>query len=590
MDFLEHGALALEELSAKLGRKFAEMQKKPLLDRYREALTRSRVTVQKLTAGLRRLTSPPNIYAPVIFVSPPSEQSTTIDYSQLEIGTKVKIISARHQDLPGRSGYIFSQPDQNGEVLVALEDGSSASLGIGLADKPNNLREIEVEKVDQRRVVIALDGRYLELDYPEDFAISAGDIVKLSHKTKQIVGLAELLKSYGEIATVERVVDPTRCEVKQGNSLRLVSCGRFNGKIEMGNKVVVDPTSTIIVDNLGDPQAHLIPVKIAKVTWEMIGGQDTAKKILRRAIEAPVKEKVLFEKYGRRQIRGALLCGPPGCGKTMLVKAVANSLAELYGQQALQSGFITIDGPEILRSLVGEAEGLFRQRFLLCRRHEEKYGYPAIMVINECEDILKKRGTGKSSDVHESLVNTFLNEMDKLEDLRTLVFLATNREDMLDPAVIRHGRINVVIRVNRPDQQTSESIFKIYLGNTPLAKGETVEKLAQLAAAELFSKRFNMFKILLKGEKQDQPMIFTYGHLASGAMIANLVNAAAETAFERDKANQTFTGVKRQDLLIAIQEDFEQRKNLDHSDDLKYFVQDVKDDVIGIQKLFQGRK
>src|SRR5208283_4208865 len=175
----------------------------------------------------------------------------------------------------------------------------------------------------------------------------------------------------------------------------------------------------------------------------------------KEAIELPFTHKDIFAHYNKKPPKGLLLYGPPGCGKTLVGKATTNSLANIFGAKAISSGFIYVKGPEILNMYVGESGRRIREIFQRGRKHFDKYKFPAVIFIDEAEAVLSERGTSRSSDVDKTIVPMFLSEMDGLDENHAIVMLATNRPKMLDPAVVREGRVDRHIKVSRPTVETA---------------------------------------------------------------------------------------------------------------------------------------
>jgi proteasome-associated ATPase len=290
--------------------------------------------------------------------------------------------------------------------------------------------------------------------------------------------------------------------------------------------------------------------------------------MLREAIEYPVIHKELYKSLGKKPIKGVLLEGPPGCGKTMLAKAAAGAISKLHGKAASATGYIYVKGPEVLSKWVGEAEGTIRQLFNMARAHRDKYGYPAIVFIDECESLLSRRGTGVSSDIDKTIVPAFLAELDGLEESGAMVILATNRPDRLDPAVVREGRVDRRIQVLRPNQTDSAHTFKLYLQKVPTCQDP--EAISKHAAEYLFSPSAGLL-VLTTAHGDTFP--FTLGHIASGAMIAGIVDRATSLvlhrAIETGSSSKKAMELTEEHVLGATQEVQAAMRLIDHSDDIR---------------------
>ena len=295
------------------------------------------------------------------------------------------------------------------------------------------------------------------------------------------------------------------------------------------------------------------------------------KESMKDAIENPIKHKELYAKYGRKPTKGILLYGPPGNGKTMIGKAVASSISELYDTE--ESGFIYIKGPEILNMYVGASEEKIRSIFSTARDFKKRTNCPAIIFIDEAEAILSKRGSGKSSDVDKTIVPQFLSEMDGLEDSGAIVILTTNRPDMLDSAIVREGRIDKKIKVSSPDIESVEHILKMNFKNVPCEID--TEKMAKSAARLMFDSSLEIYDITTE---KGSNLKFRMSNILNGAMVASIVNDSVSRAIKRDldSGNIEPTGVTLDDVHETVMHVFDQNSKMDHQhlfDDLDYDLQ-----------------
>jgi proteasome-associated ATPase len=251
----------------------------------------------------------------------------------------------------------------------------------------------------------------------------------------------------------------------------------------------------------------------------------------------------LFAYYGKKQIKGILLSGPPGCGKTMLGKAAANSLANIYGKENSRTGFLYVKGPEILNQYVGQTEQTIRDMFDDARRHKEENGYPAIIFLDEADAILAARGT-RNVGIGNTIVPMFLTEMDGLEESGAIVIIATNRPDVLDPAVVRDGRIDRKVSVIRPNKENAAAILQMNLKKIPIEENSSAEKLAYDTAEIIYDADLYVNdKLRLRD-------------VVNGAMLANCVSLAISAAVRRDMENKVKkkgSGIRFDDLKQAVE-------------------------------------
>ncbi|MCK7637053.1 proteasome ATPase [Corynebacterium sp. P7202] len=364
----------------------------------------------------------------------------------------------------------------------------------------------------------------------------------------------------GEMAGVTEVLEDHRAlVVDTTGEERLV---RLAGPLLTGGKPP-RPGDTLLVDTRAGYAFEIIPkTEVAKlaleevpdVTWADIGGLDDQITRIRDAVELPFTHPELYRTYNLRAPKGVLLYGPPGCGKTLIAKAVANSLSERIGDGS-RSYFINVKGPELLNKYVGESE---RQIRLIFERARELAGEgrPVIVFFDEMESIFRTRGTGVSSDMETTVVPQLLAELDGVESLSNVIVIgATNREELIDPAILRPGRLDVKIRVQRPDRTGAREIFhRLLHDNVPVAGDPAT--LIDNAAEYLFRPRPFVELTYLDGGTQ----VFHYHDFVSGAMIANIVDRAKKEAIKDHLAGRT-DGITDEHLARAI--DAENAENED---------------------------
>lgn len=474
---------------------------------------------------------------------------------------------------------------QKGTVIVQLDDGPVVLNN--LKQMPLFYEVVGTENQAIKTVVIMSEGRFFEVLYPKDRDINAGDTVRIVAQSMQIIDVAGV-QIAGNIGYLRRAIDDTFAEIDFENSVKVVFSGKFSDSLEKGDRVVLDSSATVIVRNLGKADERFRFTAVTNVTWDDIGGLAAAKQELIEAVLLPHTNPDIFHFYGKRPVKGILLYGPPGCGKTMLVKALATELAKLYQANGKSSGLISVKGPEILDRYVGVAEATIRQIFVQAQKHREEHGYPAVIFIDEADAILGKRGSGVCSDMERTIVPMFLTEMDGLESSSALVILATNRADMLDPAVVRDGRIDRKVKVARPTPAGVAEILALNLKNIPLYNGFTSSSLAKLGSAELFSPKRVLYEVQTHASGTHN---FTLGDIVNGGMVVNVVEQATSFALRRDlagSAKKAPQGLLSEDLIGAVDEIERQNHDLNHTDELQEFVHDFKEDIVSIVRLRQG--
>lgn len=320
-------------------------------------------------------------------------------------------------------------------------------------------------------------------------------------------------------------------------------------------------------------------------TFDDIIGNDVALEQLRDAIQAPVKHKDLYEAYDMRMPKGAMLSGPPGCGKTMFARAAASEMKRLYGTT---TEFISISGSELQSMFIGETEGRIKAIFVYAREYKAHHGHPLLVFMDEAEVLLPDR-TGRVRRVaswEESQVATFLAEMDGMQESGAFVLLATNRPNVIDQAVLRDGRCDFKIVVQRPTPEAVEAILRKNFAGVLLAPDGQLEELVFAAVESLHDPHkiildAHAIKIDLGGDvpPKHHHKHFLLEHIVSGAMAASIPGRAKRYAFARDKADGVAKGVTVADVVKSVTDVFEENRHLDHAFALDEFKRDFLKDA-----------
>ncbi len=388
-------------------------------------------------------------------------------------------------------------------------------------------------------------------------------------------------ESSGEIVRVKEVLDGGNRAVVVGRTdeERVVemAMGLHDSGLRSGDSVRVDERSGILLERLPRPEVEdLVLEQIPNETYEDVGGLDREIEMIVDAVELPFMHKELFSLYELPAPKGILLYGPPGCGKTLIAKAVANSLAlkvaEVTGDHAARSYFLNIKGPELLNKYVGETERQIRLVFQRAREKSEQ-GWPVIVFFDEMESLFRTRGTGISSDMESTIVPQLLAEIDGVETLQNVIVIgASNREDLIDPAILRPGRLDVKIKIKRPDEVAAAQIFSRYLTVDLPVDSELIDSLGggdqdkalkamtdEAVAAMYSTQEANQFLEVTyqNGEKE----VLYFKDFASGAMIENIVRRAKKLAIKRDLAGGV-KGLQVEDLLTAVRQEFREHEDL----------------------------
>ncbi len=347
------------------------------------------------------------------------------------------------------------------------------------------------------------------------------------------------------------------------------------GKLSVGDHLLFDPRSGYLLEKLPKSEVEeLVLEEVPDVTYEDIGGLDEQIEQIKDAVELPFLHPELFAEHRLLPPKGILLYGPPGCGKTLIAKAVANSIAKKLGSKTgkdVRSFFLHVKGPELLNKYVGESERQVREVFKKAKEKAEE-GMPVIVFFDEMDALFRTRGTGISSDIESTIVPQFLSEIDGVERLRNVIVIgASNRQDLIDPAILRPGRLDVKIKIDRPDRKSAHQIFSKYL--TPelpyhadeLAqasgnRNQVVEHLTSLAVERMYgTTEENKFLEVTyaNGEKE----MFYFKDFSSGALIEGIVARAKKYAIKR-WISAGEKGIKADDLIRATRDEFREHEDL----------------------------
>jgi proteasome-associated ATPase len=438
-----------------------------------------------------------------------------------------------------------------------------------------------VELLD-KTVIIETNGQLFELERTDTaLPVTVGQGVDVHPKTGQIVQLSKYV-SYGNTGNVI-AIDDNLIQINLPSGV--VTTPHTMIPVAVGDKVVLNSTNHVILKKIKVDSRYLLKTQRI-LTWDDVGACADAKAELREALESPFLNKEIFEAFHKDRVKGALLWGRPGNGKTLLGRAAAGSMAKMFGKDAVETGFIYIKGPEILDKFVGETEGQIREPFAYGRQHFKVHGYPCILFIDEAEAILMRRGVRSASGMEMTTVPMFNAEMDGIEESGVFVILATNRADVLDPAIIRPGRIDRKIYVAPPTKENAPEIFNIHMRNVPLDKCVSKEQLITAANEAFFSDKFPLYYITTPACKKT----FSLSNLASGAMIAGLVERATAVAIRRNDNPKNIRGLCQNDFdeaLVAMQKE---QYGMNHYDELREFIDTQKLEVTSIETCHDGSK
>src|ERR1700746_2086670 len=339
--------------------------------------------------------------------------------------------------------------------------------------------------------------------------------------------------------------------------------------VKSGDEVRVDSNYRMALEMLSSTksQEHYLDV-VPELPWEKVGGQETALQAIKDAIELPLLHADLFQKFQHATPKGFLLYGPPGCGKTLIGKATAYNLTKQLREKAgteMREYFMHVKGPEILNMWVGESERMVREIFATAREKRSE-GFMPFLFIDEAESILGTRRASRHSNILSTLVPMFCSEMDGIDSLNDVVIiLASNRADLIDPAILRPGRIDRKIKVNRPDKQGTREIYRIYLTDDLPYDGVLAKEADGMSASiERLIERFVDWQFTRRDENKFLEVTLRSGRketlyrsdLISGAIVASIVERAKAMAIKRAIATQQEEGIRETDLQLAFNAEY----------------------------------
>lgn len=564
-----------------------------IVDQLKGALVSAKAKILQQRTELEALSREPRRQAVVVAIREGNVRVGNAE--EFIVGTRVRVEAMRETRHPemfiGRHGtvtddLVFERSDEY-DVAVRI-DGTEQPFNFSVM-RPrgkDTYTNMELSIVEERpAVIVNYQGTRLELVVPHRTEVAVGDTVVLSPKSMQIVDVVPDV-SIGSVGTIKTIVDTSHCEVDWEGDSRVVVHGVQDVPPEKGDRVILDQTGSVIVRSLGRGEERFLFGGTTDVTWADIGGLEQAKAELREAVELPYTEPELFAHHKYQVPKGVLLYGPPRCGKTLCGKAVASAMAECHGVTGDARGFFYVKGSEILDRYVGVTEGLIASLFNRARHFKRRTGYPATIFIDECEAIMAKRGSGKSSDILNTIVPAFLAEMDGLDETGAIVLLATNRPDMLDPAIVGDGRVDRRIKITRPDKESARVIAGIHIKKATFDPSLKTDEAVDIITREFFVRERVMRRLTVATEKETRVVPLALSDIINGAMIVSLISHARSFALRRDRERKTLTGITEADLIAAA--DKLVPENMDVSHD--YAIQEVVERLPSGTRLIDIRK
>ena len=447
---------------------------------------------------------------------------------------------------------LCAPPSTYGVYLAANEDGTVTILSQGRKVKVNLHPSIKVEAIRPGQELILNEG--LNVVETAGYEIQ-GEVVILKERLDDARALVTQRADEDRVAMV---AEPLRGE-----------------KLKIGDHLLLDGKSGYLLEKLPKGEVEDLALEeVPDIAYEDIGGLTTQIESIKDAVELPYLYSDYYKEHHLTPPKGVLLYGPPGCGKTMIAKAVANNLAARISEkrgEKVKGYFLSIKGPELLNKYVGETERKIREIFVKAREKAAE-DVPVVIFFDEMDALFRTRGSGISSDVETTIVPQLLAELDGVEVVKNVIVIgASNRQDLIDPAILRPGRLDVKIKIERPDRDGASDIFNKYLtANLPIHESETrphggdvqaaVDQMIVATIEEMYSlgeeNRF-LEVTYANGDKE----VLYFKDFASGAMIESVVRRAKKLALKR-YIQTSEKGIKSEDLQNAVREEFKENEDL----------------------------
>ena len=526
----------------------------------------------------------------------PSEETSPAE-QMAALEEEVAVLRQRLQDAPKRvrtleerlletKGQLAKAVSQNEKLTYTLREArehiSALRDEVDKLTQPPSAYGTLLGRNDDGTVDVFSGGRKMRVAlHPEieSEELSRGQEVVLNESLNVV--LSRVGDGTGEVVTVKEVLSGgvRALIVGRADEERVVELATemIDQPLKSGDTALMDSRSGLLVERLPRPEVEdLVLEEVPDITYEQVGGLDEQIEQITDAVELPFIHQDLFAEYQLPAPKGILLYGPPGCGKTLIAKAVANSLAskvaDMSSDREARSYFLNIKGPELLNKYVGETE---RQIRLVFQRAREKSaeGWPVIVFFDEMESLFRTRGTGISSDMESTVVPQLLAEIDGVEALRNVIVIgASNREDLIDPAILRPGRLDVKIKIQRPDADAACAIFSRYLtSDLPIAADmveglgggdpdKAIQAMVEQTVAEMFLEEERNQFLEVTYQNGDKEIMY-FKDFASGAMIENVVRRAKKLAIKRLLAGGA-PGIHVNDLLESVHQEYREHEDL----------------------------
>ena len=518
--------------------------------------------------------------------------------------------------LAAASAQIARLTENNERLVATLKEARAQIVSLKeeidrLAQPPSGYGIFLNRYEDDDTVDVFTGGRKMRVTVSPSVDASAlrpGQEVLLNDALN-VVGALEFERT-GEVTMLKELLDGDRALViSHADEERIVRLAEplRDAPLRAGDSLMIEPRSAYAYERIPKSEVEeLVLEEVPDVDYYDIGGLDRQIEQIRDAIELPFLHADLFREHDLRPPKGVLLYGPPGCGKTLIAKAVANSLAKQMaarrGEEKHTSYFLNIKGPELLNKYVGETERHIRLIFQRAREKASE-GTPVIVFFDEMDSVFRTRGSGVSSDVENTIVPQLLSEIDGVEGLENVIVIgASNREDMIDPAILRPGRLDVKIKIERPDAEAAKDIFSKYIHpDLPLhpddlaehggSREACVEAMIEAAVLRMYAETEENRFLEVTYANGDKEVLY-FKDFNSGAMIQNIVDRAKKMAI-KDYLTSQSKGLRLQHLMDACIDEFRENEDLPNTtnpDDWARISGKKGERIVYIRTLVSGGK